>query len=64
MYSYLDVGRGYHPGRINLKKFIKYVNTNTSDPTRPAVKLKLEVFTVPTNAWACLVTCDPGNLLI
>ena len=56
MYSYLNIGRGHHPGRINLKNHQIYKHKN---PTCPAVKFKLAVFTVPANAWACSVTCDP-----
>ena len=58
MYSYLNVDRGFPQGGLN-GKIMKFVNTNSLDLLSLLFKFKLAMFTVPTKALACSMTCDP-----
>ena len=58
MYSYLNIGREVHPDRINLENH-QNNQQHTLDLISLLLKFKLEVFTVPTKALACSMTCDP-----
>ena len=55
MYSYLNVDRGF------LKRGLTatYHKEISIAPLWSAVEFKLTVFTVPTKAFACSMTCEP-----
>ena len=55
MYSYINVDRGC-PQRDLTTKYHKEISIA---PLWSADEFKLAVFTVPTKALACSMTCDP-----
>ena len=59
MYSYLNVGRWYHPGRKYLENYQISSHKLKIYSTCATNKFKLAVFTVAINTWACSVTRDP-----
>ena len=46
-----------------MQEIIYSINISQVDPLWSGVKFKLAVFTVPSKALACSVTCAPANLL-
>ena len=55
MYCYLISDAGLLPGRLTTQN----CQQNSIGPPCTVAKFKLAVFTVPANALACALTCDP-----